>query len=168
MTMTSSKKRSIGARNWASSVSASVYERAAVGTTRPLDFEQRMVAVNEFLNLPEAEPLTAGNKRIQNILKKQEQSVDGLIQADLLQEAAEKALFDAVAGMTPRITAATAARSYTDALTELAQLRAPIDRFFDEVMVMADDEAIRRNRLALLQQTGALFLSIADLAQLNG
>jgi glycyl-tRNA synthetase beta chain len=141
---------------------------AAVGTTRPLDFEQRMVAVNEFLNLPEAEPLTAGNKRIQNILKKQEQPVDGLIQVDLLQEAAEKALFDAVAGMTPRINAATAARSYTDALTELAQLRAPIDRFFDEVMVMADDEAIRRNRLALLQQTGALFLSIADLAQLNG
>ena len=141
---------------------------AAVGTTRPLDFEQRMVAVNEFLNLPEAEPLTAGNKRIQNILKKQEQPVDGHIQADLLQEAAEKALFEAVTGMTPRITAATAARSYTDALTELAQLRAPIDRFFDEVMVMADDEAIRRNRLALLQQTGALFLSIADLAQLNG
>jgi len=141
---------------------------AAVGTTRPLDFEQRMVAVNEFLNLPEAEPLTAGNKRIQNILKKQEQPVDGLIQDDLLQEAAEKALFEAVAKMTPRITAATAARSYTNALTELAQLRAPIDRFFDEVMVMADDEAIRRNRLALLQQTGALFLSIADLAQLNG
>ncbi len=141
---------------------------AAVGTTRPLDFEQRMVAVNEFLNLPEAEPLTAGNKRIQNILKKQEQPVDGHIQVDLLQEAAEKALFDAVTEITPRIRAATAERAYTDALTELAQLRAPIDRFFDEVMVMADDAAIRRNRLALLQQTGALFLSIADLTQLNG
>lgn len=141
---------------------------AAVGTTRPLDFEQRMVAVNEFLNLPEAEPLTAGNKRIQNILKKQEQPVDGHIQVDLLHEAAEKALFDAVTEITPRIRAATAKRAYTDALTELAQLRAPIDRFFDEVMVMADDAAIRRNRLALLQQTGALFLSIADLTQLNG
>jgi glycyl-tRNA synthetase beta chain len=141
---------------------------AAVGTTRPLDFEQRMVAVNEFLNLPEAEPLTAGNKRIQNILKKQEQPVDGHIQVDLLHEAAEKALFDAVTEITPRIRAATAERAYTDALTELAQLRAPIDRFFDEVMVMADDAAIRRNRLALLQQTGALFLSIADLTQLNG
>jgi glycyl-tRNA synthetase beta chain len=141
---------------------------AAVGTTRPLDFEQRMVAVNEFLNLPEAEPLTAGNKRIQNILKKQEQPVDGHIQVDLLQESAEKSLFDAVTEITPRIRAATAERAYTDALTELAQLRAPIDRFFDEVMVMADDAAIRRNRLALLQQTGALFLSIADLTQLNG
>lgn len=141
---------------------------AAVGTTRPLDFEQRMVAVNEFLNLPEAEPLTAGNKRIQNILKKQEQPVDDHIQVDLLHEAAEKALFDAVTEITPHIRAATAERAYTDALTELAQLRAPIDRFFDEVMVMADDAAIRRNRLALLQQTGALFLSIADLTQLNG
>jgi len=141
---------------------------AAVGTTRPLDFEQRMVAVNEFLNLPEAEPLTAGNKRIQNILKKQDQAVDGRIQADVLLEPAEKALFEAVTEMIPRITAATANSAYTAALKELAQLRAPIDRFFDEVMVMADDEAVRRNRLALLQQTGALFLSIADLAQLNG
>ncbi|MGD9665434.1 MAG: glycine--tRNA ligase subunit beta [Novosphingobium sp.] len=141
---------------------------AAIGTTRPLDFEQRMVAVNEFLNLPEAEALTAGNKRIQNILKKQARPVGDAVLIELLQEAAEKSLFDAVTDMAPRITAATAAGAYTEALQQLAHLRAPIDRFFDEVMVMADDEAIRRNRLALLQQTAALFLQIADLAQLNG
>ncbi|HQT42517.1 MAG TPA: glycine--tRNA ligase subunit beta [Halothiobacillus sp.] len=140
---------------------------AAVGSTRPLDFEQRMVAVNEFLNLPDAEPLTAGNKRIKNILKKQDDAIHGGVNPTLLSEPAEQALLAAVTDITPRITTATQQHAYTQALTELAALRAPIDAFFDTVMVMADDAAIRQNRLALLQQTAALFSGIADLTQIN-
>ncbi|ANJ67804.1 glycine--tRNA ligase subunit beta [Halothiobacillus diazotrophicus] len=141
---------------------------AAVGCTRPLDFEQRMIAVNHFLTLPEAEALAAANKRIQNILKKQDQMPDGAIDAALLVEPAERTLFDMLTEITPQIGAIMAKSDYDGALTALAALRDPVDAFFDGVMVMADDPALQRNRLVLLQRIGALFLGIADLAQLNG
>lgn len=141
---------------------------AAVGCTRPLDFEQRMIAVNHFLTLPEAEALAAANKRIQNILKKQGITLSGAVDNALLVEPAEQALFDKLTSIEPVIAAFMAGNDYNGALTALAALRAPVDAFFEGVMVMADDPALQQNRLALLQRIGALFLGIADLAQLNG
>ncbi|WP_322629303.1 glycine--tRNA ligase subunit beta [Halothiobacillus sp.] len=141
---------------------------AAVGCTRPLDFEQRMIAVNHFLTLPEAEALAAANKRIQNILKKQGNTLSGAVDNALLVEPAEQALFDKLTSIEPVIAAFMAGNDYNGALTALAALRAPVDAFFEGVMVMADDPALQQNRLALLQRIGALFLGIADLAQLNG
>jgi len=141
---------------------------AAVGCTRPLDFEQRMIAVNHFLTLPEAEALAAANKRIQNILKKQDQAPSAVIDNALLVESVEQVLFDKLTSIEPVIATFMAGNDYNGALTALAALRAPVDAFFEGVMVMADDPALQQNRLALLQRIGALFLSIADLAQLNG
>ncbi|MDA3876427.1 MAG: glycine--tRNA ligase subunit beta [Halothiobacillus sp.] len=141
---------------------------AAVGCTRPLDFEQRMIAVNHFLTLPEAGALAAANKRIQNILKKQGNTLSGAVDNALLVEPAEQALFDKLTSIEPVIAAFMAGNDYNGALTALAALRAPVDAFFEGVMVMADDPALQQNRLSLLQRIGALFLGIADLAQLNG
>lgn len=141
---------------------------AAVGCIRPLDFEQRMIAVNHFLTLPEAEALAAANKRIQNILKKQDQAPSAVIDNALLVEPAERALFGTLKDIEPVIADFMAESDYNAALTALAALRAPVDAFFEGVMVMADDPALQQNRLALLQRIGALFLGIADLAQLNG
>ncbi|MFP4640414.1 MAG: glycine--tRNA ligase subunit beta [Guyparkeria sp.] len=137
------------------------------GTRRPLDFEQRMRAVNAFIELPEAEALAAANKRIANILKKTEETLPESIDEARLVESAEQRLWESVSAVGPRIEGLLAEGDYTEALTALAALREPVDEFFDTVMVMAEDDALRRNRLALLARINALFLAIADVSQLQ-
>lgn len=141
----------------------------AVQACRPTvarDFDRRVKAVAAFRNLPAAAVLAAANKRVSNILAKEAPS-GGEIQAELLQPGAEKALADAVKALSAKVAPLYAAGDYASALTALASLREPVDRFFDEVMVMADDAAVRANRLRLLSWLRALFLRVADISQLS-
>ena len=142
----------------------------ATQPTRPLDFAQRVRAVEAFRALPEAASLAAANKRIRNILRQAEQGevgVPGEIDASLLREDAERRLAEALADMEPRTRTMLAAGEYTGALSTLAGLRDHVDRFFDTVKVMDDDEALRGNRLALLARLGALFMETADISVLQ-
>ncbi|MCP1318466.1 glycine--tRNA ligase subunit beta [Halomonas sp. 707B3] len=134
--------------------------------TKPLDFARRLRAVKAFAQREEAAALAAANKRVSNILSKQEHDGSIQVEASLLQEAAEKALFEAVTASQQQVAPLFAAGDYQQALDALATLRKPVDAFFDQVMVMADDDAIRRNRLALLASLQALFLEVADISQL--
>ena len=136
--------------------------------THPLDFDARIKAVTTFRALEEAESLAAANKRIGNILKKTDEAIPDKVDTSLLQEAVEKALHDKVEAMAGTVAPLFAARDYEAALKQLAGLRQVVDTFFDEVMVMADDNAIRANRLALLNRLRNLFLEVADLSQLQG
>ena len=135
--------------------------------TQPLDFDRRIKAVANFRNLAEAEALAAANKRVANILSKDGVTVTGAVDNRLLSEAAEQTLAAQVAKLQAELTPLFAAGDYTPALTALAALRAPIDSFFDTVMVNADDLAIRQNRLNLLASLRALFLAVADISQLQ-
>ena len=134
--------------------------------TKPLDFSRRLRAVKAFAQREEAAALAAANKRVSNILSKQEHDGSTQVEASLLQEAAEKALFEAVTASQQQVAPLFAKGDYQQALDALATLREPVDAFFDQVMVMADDDAIRRNRLALLASLQALFLEVADISQL--
>ena len=141
----------------------------AVQACRPTvarDFDRRVKAVAAFRDLPAAAVLAAANKRVSNILAKEAPS-GGEIQAELLQPGAEKALADAVKALSAQVAPLYAAGDYGSALTALASLREPVDRFFEEVMVMADDSAVRANRLRLLSWLRALFLRVADISQLS-
>ncbi len=140
---------------------------ASVNPQRPLDFDQRVKAVTEFRKLDAAEPLAAANKRIGNILKKVEGDIPQQVDTALLTEDAEKALYQTVLDQTEKVTPLFTEAKYTEALSSLAALRDDIDSFFDHVMVMVDDEALKNNRLALLQQMRGLFLHIADLSRLQ-
>ena len=132
-----------------------------------LDFDRRLAAVQTFARLEQAESLAAANKRIANILR-QAGDPEGLkVRKKLLADDAERALFNALANATDKVTPMIEQRQYADALNALADLREPVDRFFDEVMVMADDEAVRNNRLALLGELRSLFLDIADISRLS-
>ncbi len=133
----------------------------------PLDFDHRVRAVHAFNALPEAAALAAANKRVSNILSKQAPG-DELpeVSKDLLTEPAEQALADALSTCQPGFDAHMAAGAYTEALAALAGLQAPVDRFFEDVMVMADDEAVRNNRLGLLGKLRDQFLQVADISQL--
>lgn len=122
-------------------------------------------AVAAFKALPEASALAAANKRVKNILKKAEGEV-GAVNPALLSEAAEQALFAAVEQLAPQVDGQFAARDFAAALTQLASLRAPVDAFFDGVMVMADDAAVRNNRIALLARLAGLFNRVADISLL--
>ena len=135
---------------------------------RPLDFDQRMQAVRAFRDLPEADSLSAANKRIRNILRKAETAIPETYDKTLLQEPAEQALATALEGLDTHTRPLFIQRDYTNALCQLAALHAPVDAFFDNVMVMADDTALRDNRLALLQALSALFLQVADISLLQG
>ncbi len=135
--------------------------------TRPADFNQRVRAVTEFRKLPEAESLAAANKRIHNILKKTDETIPACVDSNLLSEQAEKSLATKIASLEPRVRPLFAAAKYTEGLLLLAGLRDPVDTFFDQVMVMVDDQTIRLNRLALLSQLEKLFLSVADLSRLQ-
>ena len=134
---------------------------------RPLDFDQRMRAVHAFRRLPESASLAAANKRIRNILRKAKTPVADTYKADLLQDPAEQALAAAIAAIETKAGALFEMRDYTGALCELAALQAPVDAFFDDVMVMADDPALRDNRLALLNVLSELFLRVADISKLQ-
>lgn len=135
--------------------------------TRPLDFHRRIEAVREFSRLAEAESLAAANKRIGNILRKAETAVPDQVNADLLTEPAEQALHTAVEQLRQKVEPLFERGQYTEALCMLAALREPVDSFFDQVMVMAENTALRDNRLALLQGLQALFLRAADLSRLQ-
>lgn len=139
----------------------------ARGLSRPLEIEQRVHAVNEFSKRDEAAALAAANKRVANILAKLDASQSlTSINPDLLSDAAELALADRVHAKTQEIAPLVESHEYAAALTSLAELKKPVDDFFDTVMVMVDDDAVRHNRLALLQQLRALFLQIADISLL--
>jgi glycyl-tRNA synthetase beta chain len=135
--------------------------------TRPLDFDRRVKAVEAFRQLPEAQALAGANKRVSNILTKQGgDSVGETVDAGLLQDSAEKALAEQVDQQAAKVLPLFENGDYASALSSLASLRAPVDNFFDEVMVMADDEAVRNNRLALLNRLRNLFLRVADISLL--
>jgi len=149
-------------------ISVDVYDAVqALKPTRPIDFDRRIHAVNEFRKLDEAESLAAANKRIGNILRKVKGDVPNLIRIDLLEESAEKHLNEQLQKMLSDVTPQLEAGEYANALKQLAGLRDPIDAFFDQVMVMADDEALKHNRIALLNQLHGLFIKAADLSRLQ-
>ena len=139
---------------------------AALKPTQPLDFEQRLKAVVAFRQLPAAESLAAANKRISNILKKVETAIPTEVNPTLLKEPAEQALAEALQAQQAKVLPLFAAGNYAPALQSLANLREPVDVFFNDVMVMAEDLDLRNNRLALLNQLRGLFLRVADLSVL--
>ncbi|GJM08052.1 MAG: glycine--tRNA ligase beta subunit [Lysobacteraceae bacterium] len=129
------------------------------------DFVARSEAVAAFLRLPAADNLCAANKRITNILRKFDADV-GNLSEDLLTEDAEKALAEALEAVSSSADALADQRNYEAALSALAGLGEPVDIFFDQVLVMADDVAVRANRMALLQRLQNLFLKVADVGQI--
>ncbi len=134
--------------------------------SQPFDINRRVLAVNEFSKLPQAQALAAANKRVSNILAKQNANTNALVNTDLLKEEAEKNLAKAIAVKAGTVMPLFAAGEYTEALAKLADLQQPVDAFFDSVMVMCDDQALQQNRLALLQQLRGLFLEVADISYL--
>ena len=127
----------------------------------------RLAAVREFSAQPDALALAAANKRIGNLLKKVDNMAAlGAPSSTLLAEAPEKALFDQVTALAPTIDEAMRAEAYTDALMALAQVRASVDAFFEDVMVMAEDAQVRQNRLALLKALSDQMNAVADIARL--
>ncbi|MEX3784662.1 glycine--tRNA ligase subunit beta [Paraburkholderia sp. BR14374] len=138
----------------------------ALNPTRLDDIVARLDAVREFASLAEAASLAAANKRISNILKKSESVTNGGVQPALLTEAAEKALNTQLEQVTPRVQSQLAVRDYTGALTALAALREPVDTFFNDVMVNAEDPALRANRLALLGALHQQMNCVADISRL--
>nr|WP_315596781.1 glycine--tRNA ligase subunit beta [uncultured Cupriavidus sp.] len=143
-------------------------EVEAVVSLRPQslhDILARMEAVRTFAALPEAEALAAANKRITNILKKTDEAI-GSVDTALFQEGAEGALHEAIERVRPGVEAAFAGGDFTAALRDLAQLRDAVDRFFNDVMVMAEDAKLRANRLALLATLHGLANRVADISKL--
>ena len=135
--------------------------------TKPADFDLRVRAVSHFLQLPEAEALAAANKRIRNILRKTDEQYPDQADINLLVEPSEKILAEQITELKPKIEPLLSQGLYSEALQQLASLREPVDQFFDDVMVMCDDDNLRQNRLALLSSLSALFLNVADLSRLQ-
>ncbi|MBF0803240.1 MULTISPECIES: glycine--tRNA ligase subunit beta [unclassified Neisseria] len=131
------------------------------------DLPAKLQAVEAFKKLPEAAALTAANKRVQNLLKKAD-AQPGAVNESLLQQAEEQALFAASQALQPKIDAALAAQDFQTALTGLAAIKPQVDAFFDSVMVMADDAAVKQNRLNLLNQLASQMNAVADIALLGG
>ncbi len=148
----------------------SAQEVDAVVSQRPQrlgDIPKRLAAVRAFAALPEAEALAAANKRVGNILKKVEGGVAAKIDNALLQEAAEVALAQALAEVKPAADAAFAKGDYAASLQSLAALKAPVDTFFNDVMVNAEDPALRANRLGLLATLHLAMNQVADISKLS-
>lgn len=135
--------------------------------TRPADFDARIQAVAHFRTLDAALSLAAANKRVSNILAKVEGELPTQVKAELLVESAEKVLAEKLNELQPQLTPLFANSNYQQALTLLAGLRESVDDFFESVMVMADDLALRNNRLALLNQLRQQFLHVADISLLQ-
>lgn len=131
------------------------------------DVVLRLQAVSQFKDLPESQALAAANKRVQNLLKKAE-GVLGEVRPELFAQDEERALFDAARHLQPQVVQAVAARDFVAALNVLAGIKPAVDAFFEHVMVMADDDAVRNNRLCLLQELATLLNAVADIAQLEG
>lgn len=140
---------------------------ATLGLSNPLDFDARVCAVHQFTRLPEASSLAAANKRVSNILAKQlaDKSAKALV-SDLLKETAEKQLANNLDDLEALIAPLLTKRDYNGILEKLAELKDPVDQFFEDVMVMTDDMALRQNRLALLDKLQKLFMNVADISQL--
>ena len=139
----------------------------ALSPNSPLDFDQRINAVNHFRTLPEAAALAAANKRVANILAKETPPTGDVVENKLVEDA-EKALYAELQAITPVVQPLLQAHQYTEALSKLAALRTTIDTFFDSVMVMADDAELKANRLRLLTQLRELFIAVADISVLQG
>ncbi|MGY6518645.1 MAG: glycine--tRNA ligase subunit beta [Lysobacteraceae bacterium] len=142
----------------------------AVAAARPAslhDFSARLQAIAEFARLPEAEALAAANKRIRNILRKAEDEIPQKVSRARLQEEAEIALAESVEAAVRETDGPLAAGDYVAVLKRLAWLREPVDRFFDQVMVMAEDPAIRENRLALLKRLADRFAAVGAVERLS-
>ena len=134
--------------------------------TRPADFDARVRAVSHFRTLDSAEALAAANKRVSNILAKADAAI-GEINLTACVEPAEKALAEAVLALRTEVQPLIVQGDYTTVLDKLANLRAPVDSFFDNVMVNAEDPALRQNRLAILNTLQGLFLQVADISVLQ-
>lgn len=148
---------------------ASAQEVDAVLSLSPnqlAEVPRRLSAVQAFANLAEAPALAAANKRVSNILKKVEGEVKAEVKAELLQETAEKDLYQALATTKPKADQLFETGDYTASLQALAVLKAPVDTFFDEVMVNADDPALKANRLGLLATLHQAMNRVADLSKL--
>jgi len=139
----------------------------AKSLSNPLDILARLHAIDQFRSTDSAEALAAASKRTGNILKKAESSSITAVNADLLVEPAERALYDALQAIEPQIAADLEKRDYQQAMTATATLRTSVDAFFDNVMVNTDDEATRNNRLGLLRQLNELCSCTAELSRLQ-
>jgi len=149
-------------------ISADVYDAVVVlKPTTPVDFDRRIFAVNSFRQLVEADSLASANKRISNILKKIDGSYPDKVDANLMPEPAERELFEKLLSIEAIVTPLFEEGDYKQALQHLAGLRDVVDNFFDKVMVMADDKALKNNRVALLGQLHELFMKAADLSRLQ-
>ncbi len=135
--------------------------------TRPVDFDQRVHAVSAFRALPQADALAAANKRVSNILAKVQGAIPTAVNPALFSEPAETVLYDALKAASAVASAKLDNGNYSAALNELAALQAPVDAFFETVMVNAEDAAVRANRQALLGQLQQQFLQIADISLLT-
>jgi len=145
-------------------------EVAAVVEQRPArlaDVPARLDAVRAFGALPQAQALAAANKRIGNLLRKAPEALGAQVRPALFTEAAERALAAQIDALAPQVDACIAAHDYTGALFRLAQAREAVDAFFDGVMVMADDAAVRENRLALLARLHRMMNQVADISRLS-
>ncbi|HEU5399182.1 MAG TPA: glycine--tRNA ligase subunit beta, partial [Gammaproteobacteria bacterium] len=131
---------------------------------KPLDFQRRLQAVNAFLDLPEAASLAAANKRIANILRQAGGKGTGEVNTALFRDAEEQTLHGKVLQLQSDVQPLIAGGDYSGALKRLAALRGPVDAFFEKVLVMDEDPAVKANRLALLACLSALFLHTADLS----
>jgi len=138
----------------------------ATNPTRPVDFDKRIQAVKAFMAIPAAESLAAANKRSGNILKKVKGSLPSEIDEKLLSNETEKVFFQTLSNLKDQTNESVEAGAYEAALQQLAALREPVDAFFDNVMVMDEDEAIRNNRIALLNNLHTMFMQIADLSKI--
>jgi len=147
------------------SVTPEIFESVRVHQTKsPLDFHQRLIAVCRFMQLDSAESLAIANKRIANILKSATDEFDSTVNPDLFQADEERLLYTAVGNIREAHVRDLEEKNYTEVLERLAELREPVDKYFDAVMVMADDADQRRNRLSLMDQLRQLFLDVADLS----
>lgn len=140
----------------------------ALAITQPYDIHRRIQAVQHFKRQPEAEALSIANKRVSNLLAKYESAIVAkTIDPSLFEHAVEKQLAEAIAAQQKTILSLSQAGNYGDVLTNLAQLREPVDKYFDGVLIMTDNERVRDNRLLLLKQLRDLFLHVADIALLQ-
>ncbi|MEW8049141.1 MAG: glycine--tRNA ligase subunit beta, partial [Candidatus Thiodiazotropha sp.] len=140
---------------------------AEVEPSNLADFDLRIKAMSEFTKLPEADSLSAANKRIRNILKKSNEQLERHADPSLFQDEAERTLAYKLEELTPQAQPLFERGEYTQGLKILAGLKEPVDLFFDQVMVMTDDTSLRNNRLSLLKQLESLFLSVADISRLQ-
>jgi glycyl-tRNA synthetase beta chain len=142
-------------------------EEAGILVSDPTDFRRRLEACQRFATLPESSSLAAANKRIRNILRKADDgAVAEHVDPDRFQQEEERVLYEAVNELRAEVEDRVSAGEYTEALQRLASLKEPVDRFFDGVLVMADEPVVRGNRLGLLHRVSELFLQIADVSRL--